>query len=75
MIALGLAIELIAAGILVLGLLLGEPRAAVPLWSAIAIAVVGLVVASAGVVRARPPRRPLAAMTPPGSDPNGQPSA
>jgi hypothetical protein len=72
-IALGLAIELIAAGVLVLGLLLGEPRAAVPLWSAVVLAVVGLAVASAGVVRARPPRRPLAAMTPPVTDANGQP--
>lgn len=73
MIALGLAFELIAAGILIAGLLLGEPRAAVPLWSAIAIAVVGLVLASAGVLRARPPRRPLAATSPPAHEANGQP--
>jgi hypothetical protein len=74
-IALGLAIELVAAGLLVLGLLLGEPRAVMPLWSAIAIAVIGLAVASAGVLRARPPRRPLAAVAPPLPDANGQPSA
>jgi hypothetical protein len=67
-IALGLAIELIAAGVLVVGLLLGEPRAMVPLWSAIAFALVGLAVASAGVLRARPPRRPLAAVSLPGPD-------
>lgn len=71
MIALGLAIELIAAGALVFGLLLGEPRAMVPLWSAIVIALVGLAVASVGVLRARPPMRPVAAVSPPGPDANG----
>lgn len=72
MIALGLAIQLIAAAVLIVGLLLGESRAVIPLWSAIAIALVGLVVSSAGVLRARPPRRPVAAVPPP--DANGQTS-
>lgn len=60
MIALGLAIEVIAAGLLVIGLVLGEPRAATPLWASVAVTLVGLIVAAIGVARARPPRRPLA---------------
>lgn len=59
MIALGLAIEVIAAGLLVIGLVLGEPWAATPLWASVAVALVGLIVASIGVARARPPRRAL----------------
>lgn len=57
MIALGLAIELIAAGALVLGLLLGEVRASVPLWCSVVLSLIGLVVVTTGVQRARPPRR------------------
>jgi hypothetical protein len=71
-IALGLAIELIAAGMLIVGLLLGEPRAQVPLWLAVALALIGLAVASAGVLRARPPRRPVAAVSPPAPETDGQ---
>jgi O-antigen/teichoic acid export membrane protein len=71
-IALGLAIELIAAGVLIVGLLLGESQASATLWSAIAIAFVGLAVASIGVLRARPPRRPVVPVSPPVPDSNGQ---
>jgi zinc transporter ZupT len=56
-IALGLAIELIAAGLTILGLFLGEQRASTPLWAAVVVALIGLAVATAGVQRARPPRR------------------
>lgn len=65
MIALGLAIELLAAGLVVLGLLLGEERATVPLWSSVAVALFGLALAMVGVRRARPPRRPAIPPSPP----------
>ncbi len=61
MIALGLAIELIAAALVVVGLVLGEPQAITPLWASVAVALVGLSVTSIGVARARPPRRAVAA--------------
>ena len=64
MIALGLAIELIAAGLTILGLLLGEQRASTPLWAAVVVAFIGLAVATAGVQRARPPRRTAAPALP-----------
>lgn len=54
MIALGLAIELIAAVLVVVGLPLGADGTAV-LWSSIAVVLVGLAVTGAGVRRARPP--------------------
>ena len=54
MIALGLAIELIAAVLVVIGLLLGADGTGV-LWSSIAVVLVGLLIAGAGVRRARPP--------------------
>jgi hypothetical protein len=68
-IALGLAVELIAAGLLVVGVVvLGELRASTALWSSIVAVLVGLVVVAVGVQRARPPRRsvapPLASMSP-----------
>jgi len=53
-IALGLAIELIAAVLVVIGLLLGADGTGV-LWSSIAVVLVGLLIAGAGVRRARPP--------------------
>jgi hypothetical protein len=56
-IAVGLAIELIAAVGMVVGLVLGEPRASALLLAAIAAVVAGLVVVVLGVRRARPPRR------------------
>jgi hypothetical protein len=59
-IALGLAIELIAAGLMISGLLLGEQRASVPLWTSVVAALIGLALASAGVQRARPRRRSAA---------------
>lgn len=55
MIATGLAIELVAATTVVIGLALG-PSGTPLLWSSIAMVLVGLIVASAGVRRARPPR-------------------
>jgi hypothetical protein len=58
-IALGLAVEFTAVGLLIVGLLLGEARAPTPLWSAIVMALLGLAVTAAGVQRARPPRRSL----------------
>lgn len=61
MIALGLAIELIAAVLVVVGLVLGEPQAITVLWASVAVALVGLSVTSIGVARARPPRRAVAA--------------
>jgi hypothetical protein len=54
-IATGLAIELIAATIVVAGLLLG-PAGTPWLWSSIGTVLVGLVMAVIGVRRARPPR-------------------
>lgn len=54
MIALGLAIELTAAVLVVIGLLLGAGGTGV-LWSSIAGVLVGLVITAAGVRRARPP--------------------
>jgi hypothetical protein len=53
-IALGLAVELIAAMLVVIGLLLGAEGASV-LWSSIAVVLAGLLIAGAGVRRARPP--------------------
>jgi hypothetical protein len=64
-IALGLAIELVAAGLVVVGLLLGEQRAADVLWPAVVLVLLGLVIVTAGVARARPPRRPVGAGVPP----------
>jgi hypothetical protein len=64
-IALGLAIELLAAGLVVVGLLLGDQRATVLLWSSVAAALVGLAVVMEGVRRARPPRRPGISPSPP----------
>jgi hypothetical protein len=58
-IALGLAVELTAVGLLVVGLLLGEARGQVPLWSSIAVALLGLAITAVGIQRARPPRRPV----------------
>jgi len=63
-IALGLAIQLIAAGLLIVGVVLDEAQASTPLWSAIAMELFGLVVVAVGVQRARPPRR---SVTPPRS--------
>jgi hypothetical protein len=60
-IALGLTVELVAAALLVVGLALGEPRASMPLWASVAVALVGLSIAAIGVARARPPRRPVVA--------------
>ncbi|HSJ44925.1 MAG TPA: hypothetical protein VK923_09620 [Euzebyales bacterium] len=54
MIALGLAIELIAAVLVLIGLLLGAEGTGM-LWSSIAVVLVGLLIAGAGVRRARPP--------------------
>jgi hypothetical protein len=54
-IAAGLAIELIAATMVVAGLIMG-PSGAPVLWSSIGMALVGLVLAAIGVRRARPPR-------------------
>lgn len=66
MIALGLAIELIAAVLVVIGLLLGADGTGV-LWASIAVVLVGLVVTGAGVRRSRPPwqRWPSSIATPP----------
>lgn len=55
MIALGLAVELSAALLLIVGLL-QTPVGTGLLWSSIATVLVGLVIASIGVRRARPPR-------------------
>jgi hypothetical protein len=60
-IALGVAVELVAAVLLVVGLALGEPRASMPLWASVAVALVGLSIAAIGVARARPPRRSVVA--------------
>lgn len=73
MIAVGLAIELLAAVVLVIGLVLGEGAAGVPLWSSIGLVVVGLVVTSVGVARARPPIRVLAAAVATTSRPSDAP--
>jgi hypothetical protein len=64
--ALGLAIELIAAVLLVIGLFLGADGTGV-LWSSIAVVLVGLVVTGVGVRRARPPWHgwPSSIATPP----------
>jgi hypothetical protein len=73
-IALGLAIELVAAVLVILALFLGGDRAAVPLWSSVAVVLLGLAVVTAGVRRARPPRRsPIPAVSPTGvTHDNGQ---
>ena len=55
MIATGLAIELVAATVVVVGLAMG-PSGAPLLWSSVAMVLVGLTVAAAGVRRVRPPR-------------------
>ena len=62
MIALGLAIELVAAVGVIVGLVLGEPQAAALLVAAIAAVVAGLVIVVLGVRRARPPRRGVSAV-------------
>lgn len=54
MIALGLAIEVVAAVLVVVGLLLGTDGTVV-LWSSTGVVLVGLLVAGVGVRRARPP--------------------
>jgi hypothetical protein len=54
-IAAGLAIELIAATMVVTGLGLG-PSGSPLLWSSMGAALIGLAVAVVGVRRARPPR-------------------
>lgn len=59
MIAVGLAIELVAAVVLLIGLVLGEGAATVPLWASVALVVVGLAATCVGVARARPPLRVL----------------
>ena len=68
MIALGLAIEVVAAGLLVVGVVVGELQAPVPLWSSVVLALAGLTVVGVGVQRARPPRRsvapPLSSLSP-----------
>jgi hypothetical protein len=56
-IALGLAVELIAAGLLVVGLL-GPTAGTAILWASIAVVLLGLCVTAVGVRRARPPRNP-----------------
>jgi F0F1-type ATP synthase assembly protein I len=73
-IALGLAVELIAAVLLVVGLL--EPTAGTPmLWGSVGVVLLGLCVTAVGVRRARPPRNPWmpppsAAGTPTGIPPD-----
>jgi hypothetical protein len=52
--AVGLATELAAVVLVVIGLLLGADGTPV-LWSSIAVVLVGLVITGAGVRRARPP--------------------
>jgi hypothetical protein len=58
-IALGLTVEAIAVGLLVVGVLVGEALGSPALWSAIVVALLGLAITTVGVQRARPPRRPL----------------
>lgn len=59
MIAAGLAIELIAAALLLVGLTVGGAYASAILWAAVAVVLLGLAVATVGVARARPPIRVL----------------
>lgn len=54
MIALGLATELVAAVLVVIGLFLGADGTPV-LWSSVAVVLVGLLMSAAGVRRSRPP--------------------
>lgn len=57
MITFGLLVELVAAALVVAGVV--REAAGIPLlWLGIAVALGGLVVTLAGVRRARPPRRP-----------------
>ena len=57
MITFGLLVELVAAALVVVGVV-GEAAGIPLLWLSIPVALVGLVATLVGVRRARPPRRP-----------------